>query len=270
MILLVIFQREREDLEVFSFIFGACFGSFLNVLILKLPLNESLLTNKRSKCPSCNHLIYWYHNIPLLSYIFLRAKCAYCGSKISFQYFLLEFLSGIITLFLFLKLGLSQEFLFMCLISYVLIVLSFIDLKYKAVPDYLLLIIFILSFFSTSFSIIEAFKNAFLFAGAFVLLNFVVTFYIQNIKSKLLKDESLKTQEALGVGDIPVIAMIGVILGISSGIFAIFLAAFFAIIPSIYSTLVKKDIQTPFIPYLVLGFFTEYFFNLETFIKALY
>ena len=64
--------------------------------------------------------------------------------------------------------------------------------------------------------------------------------------------------------------MIAVVLGLSSGIFAIFLAAFFAIIPSIYSNLVKKDIQTPFIPYLVLGFFTEYFFNLETFIKAFY
>lgn len=158
----------------------------------------------------------------------------------------------------------------MCLVSYVLIVLSFIDLKYKAVPDYLLLIVFILSFFATNFSIIESFKNAFLFAGAFVLLNFVITFYIQNIKSKLLKDESLKTQEALGEGDIPIIAMLGIILGISGGVFAIFLAAFFAIIPSIYSNFVKKDIQTPFIPYLVLGFFTEYFFDLETIIKAFY
>jgi leader peptidase (prepilin peptidase) / N-methyltransferase len=266
----VIFQNERDDLEVFSFIFGACFGSFLNVLILKLPLNESLITNARSKCPSCSHTIYWYHNIPLFSYIFLGAKCSYCGNKISFQYFLIEILSGFLTLFLYLKLGLNQEFIFMCLLSYVLIVLSFIDLKYKAVPDYLLLIGLFLSFFVTNSSILESFKNAFLFAGALVLLNFVVTFYIQNIKSRILKDESLKTQESLGEGDIPIIAMMGVILGVNSGVFAIFLAAFFAIIPSIYSNLVKKDIQTPFIPYLVLGFFTEYFFNLETFIKAFY
>jgi leader peptidase (prepilin peptidase) / N-methyltransferase len=266
----VIFLKEREDLEVFSFIFGACFGSFLNVLILKLPLNQSLITNIRSRCPTCSHTIYWYHNIPLLSYVFLRAKCAYCGCKISFQYFFIELLSAFLTMFLYLKLGLSQEFIFMCLLSYVLIVLSFIDLKYKAVPDYLLLMAFVISFFSSSFSLFESFKNAFLFAGALVLLNFVVTFYIQNIKSKLLKDESLKTQEALGEGDIPIIAMIGVILGVSSGVIAIFLAAFFAIIPSIYSNLVKKDIQTPFIPYLVLGFFTEYFFSLETFIKAFF
>lgn len=266
----MISQEEREDLELFSFIFGACFGSFLNVLILKLPIGESLLLNKRSKCPSCGHLIYWYHNIPLFSYLFLKAKCSYCGVKISFQYFFVEMISALLTLFLFFKLGLSQEFIFMCLLSYVLIVLSFIDLKYKAVPDYLLLIALFLSFFATNFPIFEAFKNAFLFAGALVLLNFVVTFYIQNIKAKILKDESLKTQEALGEGDIPIIAMMAVVLGLSSGVFAIFLAAFFAIIPSIYSNLVKKDIQTPFIPYLVLGFYVEYFFNLETFIKAFY
>ena len=149
-------------------------------------------------------------------------------------------------------------------------VLSFIDLKYKAAPDYLLLIALFLSFFTTNSNLLDAFKNAFLFSGALVLLNFVITFYIQNIKAKILKDESLKTQEALGEGDIPIIAMMGVILGLSSGIFAIFLAAFFAIIPSIYSNIVKKDIQTPFIPYLVLGFYVEYFFNLETFIKAFY
>ena len=257
-------------MEVFSFIFGACIGSFLNVLIIKLPLKESFLNANRSKCPSCSHTIYWYHNIPLVSYIFLRAKCSYCGVKISFQYFLIELLSGLITLFLYLKIGLNQELIFMCLLSYVLIVLSFIDLKYKAVPDYLLLFTFILAFFASEFSIIEAFKNAFLFAGALVLLNFIITFYIQNIKSRLLKDKSLRTQEALGEGDIPIIASIGIVLGVSSGIVAIFLAAFFAIIPSIYANLVKKDIQTPFIPYLVLGFFVEYFFNLETFIKALY
>ena len=256
-------------MELFSFIFGICIGSFLNVLILRLPKNESLMT-ARSHCPKCNHVIYWYHNIPLFSYLFLRAKCSYCGTKISFLYFFIELISGIITLALFLKLGLNQEFIFMVLLSYVLITLSFIDFKYKAVPDYLLLLVFIVSFFASTFSIIEAFKNAFLFSGAFILLNFVITFYIQNIKSRILKDETLKTQEALGEGDIPIIAMLGIILGLSGGLFAIFLAAIFAIIPAIYSNFINKDIQTPFIPYLVLGFFTEYFFDLETIIKVFF
>lgn len=227
-------QKEREDLEVFSFIFGGIIGLFLNQLIIKLPKYEFSITK-------------------------------YEGNS---SYFIVELISAILTTALYFKLGFSQDFFLMIILSYVLIVLSFIDFKYKAVPDYLLLLVLVLSFFTTNFSIIESFKNAFLFSGAVVLLNFVVTFYIQNIKSRILKDETLKEQVALGEGDIPIIAMIAVILGATGGVFAIFLGAFFAIIPSIYSNILKKDIQTPFIPYLVLGFLTEYFFNIESFIKA--
>ena len=227
-------QKEREDLEVFSFIFGGIIGLFLNQLIIKLPKYEFSITK-------------------------------YEGNS---SYFIVELISAILTTALYFKLGFSQDFLLMIILSYVLIVLSFIDFKYKAVPDYLLLLVLVLSFFTTNLSVFESFKNAFLFSGAVVLLNFVVTFYIQNIKSRILKDETLKEQVALGEGDIPIIAMIAVILGTTGGIFAIFLGAFFAIIPSIYSNILKKDIQTPFIPYLVLGFLTEYFFNIESFIKA--
>ena len=256
-------------MELFSFIFGAVIGSFLNVLILRLPLNKSVIY-PRSSCPSCNHIIAWYYNIPLLSYIFLRAKCAYCKTRISFIYFIVELVSAILTLALFLKLGLSIEFIYMSLLVYIAITLSFIDFKYKEVPDYLLLIILVISFFATSYTLLESFKNAFLFSGAFVLLNFVITFYIQNIKAKILKDEDLKTQEALGEGDIPIIATIAVILGVKGGLIAIFLAAIFAIIPSIYSNLVKKDIQTPFIPYLILGMLSVYFLDLENILKVLF
>ena len=253
---------EREDLEVFSFIFGAIFGSFLNVLILRLPKNESVVL-PRSTCPNCKHLIPWYYNIPIFSYLFLKAKCAYCENKISLQYLIVELLTAFLTLFLYLKLGLTLELFIAIFFMYNLIVLSFIDFKYKAVPDYLLLIVLIFSFFVTSLDTLDAFKNAFIVAGAFTLLNFVVTFYIQNIKSKITKDESLKTQEALGEGDLPILASIGVILGIKGALIAIFLSSLFAIIPSIYFSIVKKDIQTPFIPYLVLGFLVEYFFNIS-------
>lgn len=265
----MILTLEREDLELFSFILGAVIGSFLNVLIIRLPKGESVVT-PRSSCPSCNHIIAWYYNIPLFSYIFLKAKCAYCKVKIPFQYFLVELLSAVISLGLFVKLGLSVELLFMSLLFYTLIVLAFIDLKYKAVPDYLLLIALFLSFFATNNSVVEAFQYAFLFSGAFVLLNFVISFYIQNIKAKLLKDDSLRTQEALGEGDIPIIALIAVILGIKGALIAVFLAAIFAIIPSLYSSFIKKDIQIPFIPYLLLGFLVEYFFKLEDFLKVPY
>ena len=156
----------------------------------------------------------------------------------------------------------------MSFLFYVLITLSFIDLKYKAVPDYLLLLALFLSFFATSFSIYDSFKNAFLFSGAMVLLNFIITFYIQNIKSRILKDENLKNQVALGEGDIPIIASMAVVLGLNSLTYAILLSAIIAILHTISINFIKKDIQIPFIPSLVLGFFIEYFFNLEHFIKA--
>ena len=142
------------------------------------------------------------------------------------------------------------------------------DFKYKAVPDYLLLLVFILSFFVSPFPFLDSLKYGMLFAGGFVLLNFVLTFYIQNIKSRIYKDESFKTQEALGEGDIPFIASMGIILGTFEGVVSLFLAALFAIIPSIYASFVKKDLQIHFIPYLFLGFLCGYFFDLEQLLKV--
>ncbi|MDK2091819.1 prepilin peptidase [Aliarcobacter butzleri] len=174
----------------------------------------------------------------------------------------------ILTIFLFFKLTLNLQFLFFCIFSYLLVFLSFIDLKYKAVPDYLLLLVFVLSFFITDFSLEDSFLNAFIASGAIFLLNFIVTFYIQNIKSRILKDEDLKNQVALGEGDIPIIASMAVVLGLNSLTYAILLSAIIAILHTISINFIKKDIQIPFIPSLVLGFFIEYFFNLEHFIKA--
>lgn len=175
--------------------------------------------------------------------------------------------SLIIVTLLFFKIGFNLDFLFISILAFVMVVLSFIDLKYKAVPDYLLLFIFILSFFLTSFSLLEALKNAFLVSGAMVLLNFVVTFYIQNIKSRILKDDSLKTQEALGEGDIPVIATFAVILGLEATVFTIFFAAVIAIIQYIYVNFTKKEREIPFIPALTMAFFLEYLFSISSFLK---
>jgi len=159
---------------------------------------------------------------------------------------------------------------FFALFAINLLVLSFYDLKYKAVPDYLLLIAFITSFFVTNLDFIEALRNAFICAGAAVLLNFLVTFYIQNIKARILKDETLRTQTALGEGDIPIIATLGIILGLESTLIAILLSAIIAIIQSIYLKFVKKENEIPFIPSLVFGFFVEYFFSITTIFKDFY
>ncbi len=107
----MILTVEREDLEVFSFIIGAVFGSFLNVLIIRLPQNISIV-RPRSYCPKCNNTILWYNNIPIISFFLLKGKCSFCNEKISKQYPLVEVLSAIITLVLFIKLGLSLALFF--------------------------------------------------------------------------------------------------------------------------------------------------------------
>lgn len=240
---------------IFVFIFGLVVGSFLNVLILRLPKSETLLT--RSYCYKCNHTIKWYENIPLLSFLFLKGRCSNCNKKISFQYPVVELITAIVTLLLYIKIGFGLEFIIITLFYYTLIVLSFIDLEYKAVPDYLLIIALILALISYDSSFVTALQ----FAGAFVLLEIFATFYIQNIKYRITKNEALKDQKSLGEGDIPIIASIGAILGLKAGIVAIFISAVFAVIPSIYSNIVKKELEIPFIPFLTLGLFCEYIFN---------
>lgn len=241
------------------FILGLIFGSFLNMLIYRLPLGISLINPKRSICTTCKNEIKWFENIPLFSYIFLKGKCSSCKEKISITYPIVELSTAIITLVLFLKLGLNQNFLITTLVFYTLITLSFIDFKYKAVPDYLLILVLFLSFFIYGFS----FNSMLLFAGGFVLLEIFITFYIQNIKAKILKDDTLKEQRAMGEGDIPIVAIIGGILGIKLGVVAIFLGAVFAIIPAILNSIIKKDIETPFIPFLSLGLLVVYLYEYE-------
>ena len=242
-------------MEILIFLTGIVMGSFLNVLIYRLPLNISLIDPARSVCPACKKTIKWYENIPLVSYfLILKGRCSSCNEKISISYPVVELITGIVTLLLFMKLGFTFKFITMSLLFYTLIVLSFIDFKYKAVPDYLLILALFVSYIAMSDNIIEAVKNSFLFAGAIALLELIVTFYIQNIKAKILKDESLKTQRSMGEGDIPIFAVIGAVAGIKFGFLAIFLSAVFALVPS----LIKKDLEIPFIPFLSLGLFVAY------------
>ena len=253
---------------IFIILLGMIIGSFLNVLIYRLPLGISLLNPKRSVCTKCNKTIYWYENIPIISFLFLRGKCSSCQNKISIQYPFVEILTSLVTVLLYNEIGLSIEFYLITLIFYVLITLSFIDLKYKAVPSSLLILLTIITLFYIISMKIEHLSMFFIFAGGIVILELFVTYYIQNIKAYLLKDNSLKDQKALGEGDIPIVALIGGLVGLKFGIIAIFLSAILAIIPSIINKMLNKEIETPFIPYLSLGLFIT-FTNKDTLTKIL-
>jgi len=261
MILFLTSTKGKDDLVGFDtivIIFALIIGSFLNVVIYRLPQNISLFDPKRSVCPNCSKIIAWYENIPVVSYLIIRGKCTACHTPISLKYPFVEIITALVTYLLFIKLGVTYEFYFICIICYFLIVLSFIDLKYKAVPYSLLVI---LTFFTLIYLYLYKFENIsyfFIFAGAIFIIDFFVTYYIQHIKSYFLKNDSLKNQKALGEGDIPIIAIIGGVLGLQFGLFTIFLSASLAIIPSIINIVWKKEIETAFIPYLTLGFFITY------------
>ena len=240
---------------IFIILIGTTIGSFLNVLIYRLPLGISLLNPKRSICPKCNKNIPWYENIPIISFLFLLGKCSSCNTRISIQYPIIEILTAIVTITLYSEMGLSTEFYIISLIFYILITLSFIDFKYKAVPDSLLILLTVITLFYVVSIKNENLSTFFVFAGGIVILELFTTYYIQNIKAYLLNDDSLKEQKALGEGDIPIVALIGGVLGLQFGIIAIFLSAILAIIPSIINKMLNKEIETPFIPYLSLGLF---------------
>jgi leader peptidase (prepilin peptidase)/N-methyltransferase len=230
---------------IFAFIFGIVIGSFLNVVILRVPKNESVIF-PASHCPTCKTKLKWWHNIPLISYILLKGKCAFCKEKISIQYPIVELLSGIIVAIVYYKKGLDIYSIMLMASFLSLLVSSIVDLKYKAITYIMNILPVTFAIFSSE-NILENFKNALLLAGGAVFIRDYVSAFIN--------------KEAMGEGDILVFATMGAILGIKLSLMALFLGAVFAIIPSIYNRITKQDLELPFIPFLSLGLFVVWLFE---------
>lgn len=118
----------------FIFLIGLCIGSFLNVVILRAFSNESIAF-PGSKCPSCQEPLKWYHNIPVLSYLCLKAKCAFCKETISIQYPIVELITGLLFVAIFFQFGLGFNAIFMAIFSSLFIVIAATDIKEKVVFD---------------------------------------------------------------------------------------------------------------------------------------
>lgn len=245
---------------VLAFILGAAIGSFLNVVIVRLPREESV-SYPASRCMSCNTPLRFYHNIPILSWLFLRGKCGFCGEKISYQYPLVEFLTGVIFLLTALKLGFGPYALGIALVFSLLLALSVIDFHYKMVPDSINLSALTLAVLSaTSLEHLSLnFTNALLCAGGFTLLRFYLSYAIK--------------KEAMGEADIMIASTMGAVLGIKLALVAIFAGAVLAL-PALLATQGESDEskQLPFIPFLAMGCWLVLMFDgyVNTYLAGLY
>ena len=117
-----------------ALLFGLVVGSFLNVCILRLPHGVSISV-PRSHCPQCKNLIHWFDNVPILSYLILGGRCRHCKKKISARYPLVEAVSGLVSVLLYLKYGLGVAWFIFLVFSAALVVLAFIDLDHRILPD---------------------------------------------------------------------------------------------------------------------------------------
>ena len=121
----------------FIFAFGAAWGSFLNVLVYRLPREVSVLREPPSSCPACATPIHWYDNIPLVSWIALRGRCRSCKAPISVRYPLVELAAGVLAVLAFLRWGISVTGVEVAVFAWVSLALGLIDLDFQILPDVL-------------------------------------------------------------------------------------------------------------------------------------
>ncbi len=234
------------------FMYGLLFGSFFNVVGLRLPNHESIIW-PGSHCPKCNHKLSWYENIPIISYIILRGKCKGCKEPISVMYPLIEFLTGVLFLISYLIFGFGEQFLIGIVLSSLVVIIFVSDSKYMIILDSPLIISIILIFIIKL--CFEGLKVA-LFGLLSGLIVFGAMYLLMIIGNVLFKKESL------GGGDIKLSFVSGLSLGTYLGLFYIVLGAFFAFPYALYVTIRKKESMLPFGPFLAISMLIIYF-NLE-------
>ena len=241
--------------EIFFFALGAAVGSFLNVLIHRIPEEQSIVF-PASHCPVCGHGIRFYDNMPLISYLLLRGRCRDCGESISARYPLVEGLTAILSLMLYWKFGLSWPYLFAFIFVCALVTITFIDLDHQIIPDVISLpgipVFFLAAVFVMNLSVLDAFLG-FLIGGG--VLYGVAFFY-----------ELLTKREGMGGGDIKLLAMIGAFLGWQSLLFVLLVSSFVGAAVGITIMIVRgRDMKyaVPFGPFLSLGAFAYLFFGAE-------
>ncbi len=249
-----------EYLKAAAFlIVGLIIGSFLNVIIYRTPRKISII-KPGSHCLNCQNKIKWYDNIPIIGYLLLKGKCRTCGQKISIRYPLVEGLTGILFAGAYLKFGFTVEFLLALIFLAVGIVIIFIDLDFQIIPNLTVIIILILGIAKVLLVYFTEGRSAI----DYYLLGFIVGFGVLFV-IRLLGQLVFK-QEAMGWGDIKLMTVAGLFLGVGNIILTILFSSIIAAV--IELTLLKtgkrkKGDLIPFGPYLIIAMIITLFFGSE-------
>jgi len=233
-----------------AIILGGIWGSFANVCIYRIPINQSVVV-KRSYCPSCKGQIKWFDNIPLLSFALLGGKCRACKVKINKMYFTVELISILSFLVIYYFFGLTITSLMLAILSIFFIIIFFIDLKHYIIPNILTFPLMIIGFIKSfdpniNTSIFPNYINS-LIGGIFgYLIIWSMIYFYKKIKNK----------EGMGLGDAKLLAVIGFWFGWISIPFVIFISSVVALVfvaPSLINKSKKMSSQIPFGPFIIIG-----------------
>jgi leader peptidase (prepilin peptidase)/N-methyltransferase len=229
-------------LPLFSFALGAVIGSFLNVCIYRLPAGESIVY-PASRCPVCRTPIRWYQNIPILSFLALRGRCASCRTPISVRYPLVEALNGILFVLVLLRFGLHWATAVYWLFSAALVTITFIDLDHQIIPDVIslpgIVVGFFCSFLLPQLSWLDSLFGILLGGGSLLLVAEVY--------------QRLTGKDGMGGGDIKLLAMLGAFLGWKAVLPVIFLSSLMGTLVGIPLMLIRRadgGLPIPFGPFL--------------------
>ncbi len=237
------------------FIFGLCIGSFLNVCIYRLPIGKSIAFPP-SHCPHCHTAIRIYDNIPVFGWLILRGRCRDCGHRISPRYPLVEFLTGLFAVCAYLKLGPTVDSAIYFFFIAVLIIITFIDIDHRIIPDKITLpgipLAFIATFFLSNITWQTSLYGILIGGGSLLLIAVGYAYFTG--------------KEGMGGGDIKLLAMIGALCGWKGVIFTIFVGSVLGSIAGIAA--MRRSGQgmksaLPFGPFLSVGAIGYIFFGSE-------
>lgn len=245
-------------LSIAGFVLGAVVGSFLNVVILRLPAEGESIVFPASRCPFCKTAIRWYDNIPILSFLLLRGKCRACGKPISIQYPLVELCMALLSLALYTKFALSFEFFFYFLFLAALLAVIFIDLRHQIIPDVISLPGIAAGFAGSFFTSLLTWQQSGIgiLVGGGILYGVAMAYLL------------FTGREGMGGGDVKLLAMIGAFLGWQSLLFVVFASSLSGSVVGIVAMLKQGKggkTRIPYGPFLALAAIVFLFFQNDIF-----